>query len=846
MSEPPRMTQTASGNYIAQAAAGGTAVVNVYEHVPPRPADPAALQAAEQLLANMPVDRVPDLAPLPLGSRMALRHNPLFVGREDALLALAAALTGAKIAAVTGLGGVGKTQLASEFVHRNGHYFAGGVFWLSFAEGAAVPSEIAACGGVGHLDLRPDFAGLSLEDQVRAVLAAWASPIPRLLIFDNCESPELLDRWRPPTGGCRVLLTSRRPAWPVAFAVRLVPLAVLAREHSVTLLQKHLHDAAVDPNELSAIALELGDLPLALHLAGSVLVQYREAITPAAYLQRLREPALLDAPWLRSNEPSPTGHVQQVAVTFALSYQQLELPDSMDTRALGLLARAAHLAPGEPIPRDLLIATAELSKDETLALLECEDALTRLVALGLLERGATGTFRLHRLLIAFVRTREADTGAQAAVERAVVQIAIERSGEASLSALLALQPHLRRVTDVARERGDIQAARLCMVLGDHLMKLADYLEAKVYYSVALAIRQERLGDRDADTVSSLHAVGLAHKERGEYAEGQRYFERALAAIRKAKGIQGSLKVASLDSLAFILKDQGRYTEAQRHFEQALKITKALQGEHDPETAVRLNNLGLVFKDQGDHAKAQRYFEQALKICLAAPGGEKTGTVACLNNLAFLVKDQGRYAEAQGYFEQALAINETAWGDQHLETIISLNNLAFVLVDQAVAARRSGSQEGAGGLFADARRYLERALASQERMFPEGHPRRADGLESLGEVLSRQGDREGAQGYLERALAIRLQVLGEWHVDTARNMSSLGRVIAAQPDQTWSAGHLTQARSYLERSVAAFAHSLGPTHDSPDAARARALLEDVETRIRANNDLVSAIMAASLG
>jgi hypothetical protein len=40
---------------------------------------------------------------------------------------------------------MGKTQLASEFVHRYGSYFAGGVFWLSFADAEAVPAEIDAC-----------------------------------------------------------------------------------------------------------------------------------------------------------------------------------------------------------------------------------------------------------------------------------------------------------------------------------------------------------------------------------------------------------------------------------------------------------------------------------------------------------------------------------------------------------------------------------------------------------------------------------------------------------------------------------------------------------------------------
>jgi hypothetical protein len=65
--------------------------------------------------------------------------NPLFVRREDELKALAAnlragdttAIGQVKISAATGLGGIGKSQLASEFVHRYGQYFASGVYWLS-------------------------------------------------------------------------------------------------------------------------------------------------------------------------------------------------------------------------------------------------------------------------------------------------------------------------------------------------------------------------------------------------------------------------------------------------------------------------------------------------------------------------------------------------------------------------------------------------------------------------------------------------------------------------------------------------------------------------------------------
>ena len=52
------------------------------------------------------------------------------------------------------------------------------------------------------------YDALPLDQQVRLVEDDWARSVPRLLVFDNCEEEALLDRWRPRTGGARVLVTS--------------------------------------------------------------------------------------------------------------------------------------------------------------------------------------------------------------------------------------------------------------------------------------------------------------------------------------------------------------------------------------------------------------------------------------------------------------------------------------------------------------------------------------------------------------------------------------------------------------------------------------------------------------
>jgi hypothetical protein len=118
----------------------------------PRPVEPAEVAAAKVLLAELPLDRLPEPSGLPPGSVLPWRRNHYFVGREPDLLQLARTLKEGGTAAVgqspaiTGLGGQGKTQLTVEFAYRDGRWFKGGVFWVNCADPTAIPEAIAACG----------------------------------------------------------------------------------------------------------------------------------------------------------------------------------------------------------------------------------------------------------------------------------------------------------------------------------------------------------------------------------------------------------------------------------------------------------------------------------------------------------------------------------------------------------------------------------------------------------------------------------------------------------------------------------------------------------------------------
>jgi tetratricopeptide (TPR) repeat protein len=563
------------------------AVYQALVELGPAPDAPARLAAAQALLASMPIDTLQERAPLPAGSRMPLAANPLFVGRGDELLQVARALRGGgttvalgQVVASTGLGGLGKTQLAVELVHRYGRYFAGGVYWLSFANADEIPLQVAACAGPRAMSLGPGIEDLSLEERVQRVQRAWQSTVPRLLVFDNCEEESLLEAWRPTSGACRVLVTSRRSHWSPTLGITSLPLDLLPRPDSIELLRRYRPDLASGDPGLDAIARELGDLPLAVHLAGSYLRAYQAEVSLDSYLAELCLPAVFQHASLLGegldDTPSPTHHVQSLAQTFALCLGRLDGQREADGVAIALLARIACMAPGEPVPVDLFAKTLE-----DVDPLRRADALRRLGAIGLMEAGE-GWLRLHRLLVHFVRQLVLDAGSQAAVDRMLIDCGrAATAGNLAGPSLIAIIPHLLDVA--SRDTGD--RAR----------------QADLYY-----------------------AAGRVLYEAGDLFAARPWYERALARYASVSGQDHA--------------HAGDLTAARRPLERALTV-QALRHDH-PLTAWSLYDLALLHRVQGDPAAARPLFERALAIRERVLGPDHPDTVATRRALAELAAEGG--------------------------------------------------------------------------------------------------------------------------------------------------------------------------------------------------------------
>lgn len=706
-----------------------------------REAEVEPLGNAYQRLQAMPLDQVPEVAPLPIPHRMPFASNPLFVGRADDLKALAVALKGqqtvaiSQIAAATGLGGIGKTSLAVEFAHRYGQFFTGGVFWLSCADPAGVDTEIAACGQAMNL---PSFAELKLDDQVQRVKQLWQEPTPRLLVLDNCEDEEVLARLRPTSGGCRVLVTSRRSVWSTTLGVKSHVLGVLDRAESIRLLQRFRPTLTTD--EANAVAEAVGDLPLALHLAGSYLGRY-ESMSAGEYVTRLGE-ALLAHPSLegRGAERSPTEHELHVARTFAVSFDQLDVGNQIGKIARDVLTRAACLAPGIPIARRILLLSTinrlKIPEDDQVILFE--DGVRRLLELGLLEATSDHYLIIHKLLAIFVGNVMSIEEIRPSVELALrLFFDYQRDDAGYIVPAEGLLQHLTKVTYDAMTRSDESSAMLANKTGYYLFQRGDIETAKTCFQHALTVREVVLGPEHRDTAQSLHNLGTLLAELADPQVALPYLDKALAVRKKILGLAHPDTSTSLNSLGVLLQALGRLAEAQSCFETALSIRVSEIGEDSLETAVTMNHLGSVLQEQHDLAGAQYYFEQALNIRLKELGSNHVATAASFNSLATLFYEKRELEQAAIYSRQALEVFMGQIGPESTRTATALNNLAIVL-------RETGELN-------EAKKLVVKGLEIRLRRLGHLHADTGYSCYILAMILHEQGEEAEARAYYEQAL-----------------------------------------------------------------------------------------------
>jgi NB-ARC domain/WD domain, G-beta repeat len=341
----------------------------------------------------------------------AVPRNLDFVGRSDDLDRLHAVLqarrsAGIRPAGLTGMGGIGKTQLAVEYVYRHRDDYPGGLFWVNAVEPLA--QGLAQVGA----RLRPETLDQSPNHQLRAAFEELSRRPDALIVFDNLDDPAQLDRTvalgvTPSTLPCRILFTTRRPDLG---RFQPVEVSVLPDEPTLQLLLRHESRRAVrdDPKhperpEAESICRLVGSLPLAVEVAGAFLAEWPDE-SLADYRKRLQKKGCL---------PTFSKDAAELAAALEATLQtQWDALKPGDDAARLLLRVAGQFAEAANIPEAILGLFAGVSgAGEPGDPSPLKRALKRLHDVRLVEKLEANRVRLHPLVREFAAalTPQAET-----------------------------------------------------------------------------------------------------------------------------------------------------------------------------------------------------------------------------------------------------------------------------------------------------------------------------------------------------------------------------------------------------------------------------------------------------
>jgi predicted ATPase len=226
---------------------------------------------APGLRADFPPLRALDISPGNLR-----RAATSFIGRESQVAEVEAAVKAHRLVTLTGVGGVGKTRLATEVAARLGDGFPDGVWFFELAavtDPAAVPDAVAAVLGITQ---QP---GKSVAESVAAALEGRV----RLLVFDNCEhlvdaAADLIEAILDHSATVKILTTSREALgvtdeqlWPVPS----LDVGTGIDSSAVTLFTERARAVAPhfsisdEADAVVEICSRLDGIPLAIELAAS-------------------------------------------------------------------------------------------------------------------------------------------------------------------------------------------------------------------------------------------------------------------------------------------------------------------------------------------------------------------------------------------------------------------------------------------------------------------------------------------------------------------------------------------------------------------------------------------------
>lgn len=700
--------------------------------------------------------------------------------------------------ALYGLGGIGKTQLALEYVysHKSVH---DRVYWLSGVD------EASLLAGFQEIAKRTrcvsDIEDLSPSDVAKLVLSWLNQQEHWLLVIDSLDDAAVVEDYLPERSpGGLTLVTTRNPN---ADEIDAEPFEVglLDAEDAVELLslRSKLGDVAETPTgkaEAQKIVEELGFLPLAIEQAG-------------AYIRETSKDIFKFLPSYRNNPKTHHNRIpkrnrkydKSIATTWKLSFQQIEQNNRTASKLLQLFA---FLNPDGILIDFLEAGKGGLESDLQEVISDSDilfEALSELERFSLVQRQVCGDGQqvtIHRL-VQLVIIDDLDEPVRNNIIRQVIQLGLLAFPEPTQ-----LKTDTKALELSRRYRSQVMS---CLQLHDykgdlsswHILaaRVAGFLHVDGCYedsaklSVStIKVRKEVLGPEHPETLQSMHNLASTYRRLARSEEALTLFLESLNISKRVLGSEHAETLHILNGLAWTYTDLAQYEEASRIHQDALEIKKRLLGSEHPQTLHSMDGLAWTYWRLGRYHEACSLHQETLEVGKRVLGLEHIDTLSSMDGLGWAQWRLGRYYKAVNLFQTSLDIRKKIQGAKHPDTLSTMDGLAW-------GYWRLGRYKDATSLF-------QEIVDLNKVVLGPSHPETVMNMYGLAWGYWRLGRYKDAAELFQITVNANTKTLGASHPETLLNYDGIAWC-------HWSFGDYNAAlrvhREVLER----YKQTLGPKH-----------------------------------
>ncbi|KAK5637702.1 hypothetical protein RRF57_013417 [Xylaria bambusicola] len=549
-------------------------------------------RALKRLREKITKDQKEFSVPLSLYGVPEIAH---FVSREQELAEMHSRLKGdgrRQVVVIYGLGGMGKTQLAIEYMKRYMDNYSA-IFWLNFKDENSIKQSFARiarqieryyplASGINALDEQKD-----LDKMIEAV-KAWLS-LPSnsrwLLVYDNYDNPKLppnknptavdIQEYFPESYQGSIIITTRSSQVKIGHGIRMSKIQNLDDSLEILSTTSKRKGLVNEPDAVN-LAKQLDGFPLALATAGAYLEQ--TSTTFGSYLRLYKDS------WAQLQITSPKlGSYEDRTLysTWQLSFDQIQRESEhsaallrlwayFDNQDLWLELLQSYHAHGiewiYEITKDELAFSHTVRKLSDFGLIEVNSSMDEIIE----SRGYSVHSCVHSWMTNVLNQEWNVDLARFAVLCIASHIRSEESNKWWLTQRRILQhaeKYSGKLLDTIMER---DTSWVCNSFGNLYSNQGKLNEAEEMYQRALQGFEKAFGPNHTSTLNTVNNLGTLYTIQGKLKEAKEMYQRALQGQEKAFGPDHTLTLGTVNNLGNLYTDQGKLKEAEEMYQRALQ------------------------------------------------------------------------------------------------------------------------------------------------------------------------------------------------------------------------------------------------------------------------------------